>query len=138
MKQRSIQAFAAYLFTGLQPALPPDLQESGLNLKFDFVVQYTTQNCLSILSLWFLSIELEDGNFELTRLSHVKAQMGKPELSHPLVVFITTTTFGVHLTPTCAVSGDATVSHSRKSNSGKKNMNNLSQSLGFFLYHRMI
>ncbi len=38
MNQRSIQAFAAYLFTGLQPALPPDLQESGLNLKFDFVV----------------------------------------------------------------------------------------------------
>ncbi len=101
-------------------------------------VQYTTQQCLSILSLWFLSIELEDGNFELTRLSHVKAQMGKAELSHPLVVFITTTTFAVHLTPTSAVSGDATVSHSRKSNSGKKNMNNVSQSLGFFLYHRMI
>ncbi|CAK9203640.1 unnamed protein product [Sphagnum troendelagicum] len=38
MNQRSIQAFAAYLFTGLQPALPPDLQESGLNLKFDFAV----------------------------------------------------------------------------------------------------
>lgn len=30
------------------------------------------------------------------------------------------------------------MSHSRKSNSGKKNMNNVSQSLGFFLYHRMI
>jgi len=64
--------------------------------------------------------------------------MGKAELSHPLVVFITTTAFAVHLTPTSAVSGDATVSHSRKSNSGKKNMNNVSQSLGFFLYHRMI
>jgi hypothetical protein len=38
MKQRSIQAFAAYLFTGLQPTVPPDLQESGLNLKFDFIV----------------------------------------------------------------------------------------------------
>jgi len=100
-------------------------------------VQYTTQQCLSILSLWFLSIELEDVNFELTRLNHVKVQMGKAELSHPLVVFITTTTFAVHLTPTCAVSGDTTVSHSRKSNSSKKNMNNVSQSLGFS-YHRMI
>jgi hypothetical protein len=62
---------------------------------YDFST-YTTQQCLSILSLWFLSIELEDGNFELTRLSHVKVQMGKAELSHPLVVFITTNTFAVH------------------------------------------